>query len=322
MAKISEIKQKIKSANALGVANLTEKGVKLPDNSTTYEIMQCIANIVGGDSGKTYTSIIYKDNNTIELLDKDGVVHTMMCGYSVDGKLVTVTYDDKSVKLTYEGNKLIKVGATVVDLVNEEEIGSDFYTVTFNSYNGLFERTLVRKSNSVNIPINVPPERDDEVFTHWAVNGIALPIPFTPTKDTTVEAVYDNVLDYVYSMNNISREEHPYYFIMQGGNSLIMLMGSEENVTIYQGSERGYVVGKKEGYYRIIYHSDEIGNIGAGNPNALMQELVDGNARAGTKCYFLVEYEVGENTIVYTNTGMRTSKGTWYSYGSGKVEEI
>ncbi len=325
MATIKELKTQIENANALGVANLTKQGIDISADATTHDIVSAIAEISGVNQ---YTSIVCNEDDTITLTDKDGVMHTMVCRYSEDGKLVSVTYDGKSVELTYDGNKLVKVGGTVVDLKNEDEMeSSNFNTVTFNSHDGLFERILVRKGNSVNIPINAPPERDDEVFTHWAVNGVALPIPFTSTSDTTVEAVYDNVLDYVYSMNNISREEHPYYFIMQGANNLgknnlIMLMGSEENVTIYQGPERGYVVGKKEGYYRITYNSDEIGNIGAGNPNALMQELVDGNASAGTKNYFLVEYEVTEDTIVYTNTGQRTNEGTWYAYGSGKVEEI
>ena len=318
MATIKQLKSQIENANAVGVANLTRQGIDIPADATTFDIVSAIAEISGISQ---YTSIVCNDDNTFTLTDKDGVVHTMVCGYSEDGKLVSVTYDGKSVKLTYEGNKLVKVGATVVDLVNEEEMESDFYTVTFNSYNGLFERALVRKSNSVNIPINVPPERDDEVFTHWAVNGVALPIPFTPTKDTTVEAVYDNVLDYVYSMNNISREEHPYYFIMQGETSLIMLIGPEDNVTVYD-NVYDYVIGKKEGYYRITHYSDKLKDIGAGNPNALMKILVEENARAGSKCYFLVEYELGENTIVYTNTGMRTSKGIWYSYGSGKVEKL
>lgn len=39
----------INSANALGRSNLAEKGVELPENATTYEIMQGIASIVGSE---------------------------------------------------------------------------------------------------------------------------------------------------------------------------------------------------------------------------------------------------------------------------------
>ena len=45
MASIKDIKTQIENANALGRANLTEKGVEIAENATTYEIMQSIAGI-------------------------------------------------------------------------------------------------------------------------------------------------------------------------------------------------------------------------------------------------------------------------------------
>lgn len=54
MATIREIKQKIENANALGVANLTEKGVEISEDATTYEIMQNIAQISTGEADTFY----------------------------------------------------------------------------------------------------------------------------------------------------------------------------------------------------------------------------------------------------------------------------
>ena len=47
MATLSE---KIIEVNALGRQNLTEKGVDVPEDATTYEIMQSIAEVSGGGS--------------------------------------------------------------------------------------------------------------------------------------------------------------------------------------------------------------------------------------------------------------------------------
>lgn len=69
----------------------------------------------GGDSGgANYTSIVYNNDNTITLLDKDGTTHTMVCTYE-DENLASVTYDGKEIAIGYEGDKLI-VGNTMVDL--------------------------------------------------------------------------------------------------------------------------------------------------------------------------------------------------------------
>lgn len=118
MATIKEVKENIKNANALGRQNLTEKGVTIPENATTYEIMTAIAEISdSGGGGVTYSSIIYNEDDTITLTDKEGVEHTMSCTYE-DGKLIGVTYDGKKVNLTYDGDVLVKVGKTAVDMVN------------------------------------------------------------------------------------------------------------------------------------------------------------------------------------------------------------
>lgn len=116
MATIKQIKAQIENANALGIANLTTKGVEIAENATTYDIMTAIAEISdSGGGGVTYSSIIYNEDDTITLTDKEGVEYTMSCIYE-DGKLIGVTYDGKTVKLTYDGDVLVKVGKTAVDL--------------------------------------------------------------------------------------------------------------------------------------------------------------------------------------------------------------
>jgi YD repeat-containing protein len=85
------------------------------------DIPQAILSISGGgssgDSGVVYTDIVYNDDNTITLTDKDGITHTMVCTYDDAGKLVEVTYEDgKVVEMTYEGEDLTNVGNTVVKL--------------------------------------------------------------------------------------------------------------------------------------------------------------------------------------------------------------
>ena len=72
----------------------------------------------GGGGGVTYTSIVYNTDNTITLTDTDGVVHTMVCTYDGAGKLVSASYDNDGISLTYEGDVLVKVGGTAVDVGN------------------------------------------------------------------------------------------------------------------------------------------------------------------------------------------------------------
>lgn len=52
MSTINKLKSQIENANALGRANLAEKGVELPESATTYEIMQGIANALSGGGNK------------------------------------------------------------------------------------------------------------------------------------------------------------------------------------------------------------------------------------------------------------------------------
>jgi hypothetical protein len=117
MATLQELKKQIEDANALGIKNLADKGVGFAGFSpTTYEIMQGIADIIR-DRGVQYTSITYKEDDTIELIDTDGVTHTMVCVYEED-KLKSVIYDGKEINLHYTDDALDMIGKTEVGLSN------------------------------------------------------------------------------------------------------------------------------------------------------------------------------------------------------------
>ena len=75
MATIQQLKTQIQNANALGRANLAEKGVTVEETATTYEIMQGIGNISSGASEGNYKEVfntLYSAsliNSTIERID-------------------------------------------------------------------------------------------------------------------------------------------------------------------------------------------------------------------------------------------------------------
>jgi hypothetical protein len=90
------------------------------NNAALNEILEAINNLPSADglsSGTVYTNIVYNDDNTVTLTDKDGVDHTMVCEYT-DGALSGLTYDGKSVELTYEEDVLVNIGAMEVDMAN------------------------------------------------------------------------------------------------------------------------------------------------------------------------------------------------------------
>ncbi len=115
MSTINKLKSQIENANALGRQNLTDKGIEVNGTETTYQLMQMIADISGG--GASYTSIVYNEDDTVTLIDTEGITHTMACTYE-DGKLISVTYDGKAIELVYEGEELKSIGKTDIDLSN------------------------------------------------------------------------------------------------------------------------------------------------------------------------------------------------------------
>lgn len=73
MATIKEVKEQIQSANALGIANLTEKGVEISENATTYEIMSKIEEVSTGLEALDHTVTFTVDDEPYQLASvKDG----------------------------------------------------------------------------------------------------------------------------------------------------------------------------------------------------------------------------------------------------------
>ena len=135
------------------------------NNALLNEILETINNLpnsgVGG--GIEYTNITYNDDNTVTLTDKDGVDHIMVCEYE-DGSLTALTYDGKSIALTYEEDALVGIGATEVDVVNVpyESGGDDTEEIeSLIDASGVLESTegtatekveqLIDKSNQANM---------------------------------------------------------------------------------------------------------------------------------------------------------------------------
>ena len=121
MATLHQIRDAINNANTLGRTNLAEKGITVDNTATTYQIMQKISEV---STGTEYTNIVYNEDNTVTLTDKDGIVHTMSCTYE-DGKLTGVNYDGEAVELAYDGDVLVNVGKTAVDMGKAPSDGID-----------------------------------------------------------------------------------------------------------------------------------------------------------------------------------------------------
>ena len=100
------------------INELTNIGNAIREKTGSTELIplkEMASAIQGISSGTEYTNIVYNEDNTVTLTDKDGVVHTMSCTYE-DGKLTGVNYDGKAVELAYNGDVLVNVGKAAVDM--------------------------------------------------------------------------------------------------------------------------------------------------------------------------------------------------------------
>ena len=68
----------IDKLNAIGSAIREKNGTT--DLIPLADMPQAILDIVSG-GGVSYTSIVYNDDDTITLIDTDGITHTMVCTY-------------------------------------------------------------------------------------------------------------------------------------------------------------------------------------------------------------------------------------------------
>lgn len=159
--------------------------------------------LASGSGGITYTSITYNEDNTITLTDKDGAEHTMECEYT-DGELTSVKYDGKAIKLTYDGDVLVKVGKTDIDMSNTQTIGIEpvNYTVKFMVDGEAYEVVSVKSGNSVTTPKDASGyerliESPNGNFDYWHIDGNKVTFPYVPTSDVDIEALILTTRDYL-----------------------------------------------------------------------------------------------------------------------------
>lgn len=194
-------------ADAIREKNGTTELVKPAD------MPQAILDIVSG-GGSQYTSIVYNEDNTISLTDTDGVVHKMSYTYE-DGKLIGVTYDNKAIELTYDGDVLVKVGSTVIDL-DKVPTGSSTldHTVTFMAGNELYEVISVRDGNSISEPIT--PRVEKYFFNWWeTTNEERISFPYTPSDDVLLLAKLTDRfnVDVLYEFFGVDITVYPYVVV-------------------------------------------------------------------------------------------------------------
>ena len=310
MATIKEVKEQIENANALGIANLTGQGVELSANATTYEIMKAISEIVSGSGGGAdYTNIVYNEDDTITLTDKDGVEHTMSCTYE-DGKLIGVTYDGKAIELTYDGDVLVKVGRTEVDMANAQtsEIELLDHTVTFTVDGEPYEVVSVKDGNSVNAP-SVEPTK--EGFDGWSLNGNTILFPYTPTEDVELIATFLSLIDTLYDRLNVDKETYPYILIKDnfydGQHTYEAYVTKQKN--LINSSGNFYFTG----FYcmrsnTITFDNPDDAPIGVTN---ILRFIFDNYASTLEKPSGTHNHSVGETCTYYTNTDSKSDIGTW-----------
>lgn len=83
------------------------------------KIEQLIEKAQLGGEGESiqYTDVICNDDDTVTLIDTNGIEHTITCVYE-NNRLTSMTYDGKEVVTVYDFGKLVAVGETEVDVSN------------------------------------------------------------------------------------------------------------------------------------------------------------------------------------------------------------
>ena len=119
---------KVDMMTAIGKENLEEKGVVLDDDASLLRVIQNIKNISqsGGSGSLSYDSISYgkdPDGNDTLILEDDGVTYYAACEYE-NGKLKSIIYQGQTIEFQYDGDKLINIGDTEIDLSDAPTNGS------------------------------------------------------------------------------------------------------------------------------------------------------------------------------------------------------
>ena len=94
---------------------IEESGIVNADGSVKEKIEQLIEKAKTG--GKDYADIIYNDDDTVTLVEKNGTEHTISCEFD-NNRIISMTYDGTEVAVVYNGDELVSVGETEVDVAN------------------------------------------------------------------------------------------------------------------------------------------------------------------------------------------------------------
>ena len=113
-----------------------------------------------------YKSITYNEDNTITLIDKDDVVHTMSCTYE-DSKLTSITYDNRVINLTYDGDILTSINNKEINLENapvQPQIVQKPMTVEtgVEVIMPIYVNTEIEINNNIEIETSVAIEESEE----------------------------------------------------------------------------------------------------------------------------------------------------------------
>lgn len=275
------------------------------------DMPQAILDIVGGGDviiGADYTNIVYNEDDTITLTDKDGVEHTMECEYT-DGKLTSVKYDGKKVNLTYDGDVLVKVGKTAVDMANAQtsEIELLDHTVTFMVDGEPYEVVSVKDGNSVNVP-NETPTSDEGTFLNWLLNGTAVSFPFVPQENTEFIGNFGSALQPLYAhtgINPIDYGDAFIRFISSGTTVSILFMALKTGTSYSDGFIRS-----SEAYYRSYETYENVTNVPT-NIKEIVDFLIENNCANTTSWTgYSCTSATNPGDIWYTNTNL-SANGTW-----------
>lgn len=171
------------------------------EKSGTTELMQPAdmpQMILELSGGAEYTDITYNEDNTITLTDKDGVVHTMECEYSEDGKLTSLKYDGKSVALEYDGGLLVKVGKTTLSPKCMDKLLIEGLGIDYTHYPYVFVE-LAEYPSVVNCNIRCFSAQPTSLSSRGLLlKGDVATTPIIPIPTTTniqnVESVIDAIL--------------------------------------------------------------------------------------------------------------------------------
>jgi hypothetical protein len=223
------------------------------------DMPQAILDIVGdGDVtiGADYTNIVYNEDDTITLTDKDGVEHTMECEYT-DGKLTSVKYDGKAVELTYDGDVLVKVGKAAVDVASAQTSSIEplDHTVKFMVEGEPYEVVSVKDGNKINGTVTIPTS-ELGTFCYWEdENGNMVDFPFTPINDSILIAHIQSV------RKEIEVKTAGAYVCKTLGYKTtdeVALFGQWNTLS---GDEYGFLVGRTETSIATSFVTDETGTI-------------------------------------------------------------